>query len=122
MAPSSYRDSNGVTWTVITAENGFTLIGSVLDEADPKYDPEPPDLTASMAQGGLQIGDLDIIKSDPPTGEQQRVLFIELVKKIEAWAKSHKGPQVSLRVTATAPVAVPWWVWVVGAMVLAKRR
>lgn len=99
MAYESYKDSNGVTWTVISTANGFTLIGSVLDSADPKYDPPAEDQTAKMAQGGVQLGPWDIVHTDPPTGQQQQVLFTELTGKIEEYAKAHRGG-VLLKVTA----------------------
>lgn len=98
MPYESYKDSNGVTWTVITTQNGFTMLGTVLDSADPRYDPPAEDIVEKMAQGGVQIGPIDVIHTDPPTPEQTRVLFTGLVKKIEAYAKSHKGPV--LKVTA----------------------
>lgn len=122
MGYDAYRDSNGVTWTVVTPSSGkgFTMMATVLDTADPKYDPEPEDITVSMAQGGVQVGGIDIIPTAPPTGEQTRVLFTELVGKVEEYAKQHRGA-TSLKVTASA--GVPWWVWVgLGALVLYKRR
>jgi hypothetical protein len=120
MGYDSYRDSNGVTWTVVATANGFTLLGTVLDEADPKYDPPVEDVTASMAQGGVQVGGIDIIHTDPPTAEQTRVLFAELAGKMEAIARAHRG-QALLAVKASAPV--PWWVWaLLGVAILRRRR
>jgi hypothetical protein len=100
MPYESYKDSNGVSWTVISTQNGFTMLASVLDSADPKYDPPAEDLVESMAQGGVQLGPIDIIHTDPPTPEQTRVIFTGLTKKIEAYAKSHRGAAV-LKVTAS---------------------
>jgi hypothetical protein len=117
MAYESIKDSNGVTWTVITTANGFTMIASVLDSADPNYDPAPPDLDAKMSQGGIQLGDIDIVHTDPPTPEQTRTLYIELVGKVQQWAKDHRGA-TSLKVTAKAPI--PWWVWLIGGAVLLR--
>jgi hypothetical protein len=99
-----YRDRNGVTWKVITHEDGFALLGTVPDDADPKYDPPAEDLQAEMAKGGLQLGPLDIIHTDPPTDEQTRTLFTELARKIEAYAKTYAG-HVSVRVTASRSVS-----------------
>jgi hypothetical protein len=105
MPYESYKDSNGVSWTVITTQNGFTMIASVLDSADPKYDPPAEDLMESMAQGGVQLGPVDIVHTDPPTAEQVRVIFTGLTKKIEAYAKAHRGAAI-LKVTARP---VNWW-------------
>lgn len=99
MAYESYKDSNGVTWTVITTANGFTMIASVMDSADPKYDPPAEDFTASMPQGGVQLGPLDIVHTAAPTPEQTRTLYMELRGKIDEYAKSHRGAQhVTLKV------------------------
>lgn len=116
-----YKDSNGVTWTVITANNGFTMVGSVLDDADPRYDPPAEDQQAKMAEGGIQVGSsADIVHTDPPTGEQTRTLFIELVGDIEKYAAAHKGA-VLLKVTASP--GIPWWVWAgLGFVVLGGGR
>jgi hypothetical protein len=84
----SYRDSNGVTWTVMEAANGWTMIGSVLDEADPRYDPPPPDVTASLPQP------MDIGVVVRPTDEQTRVIFTQLRAKMEEAAAAHKGKAV----------------------------
>lgn len=110
-----YRDSNGVTWTVMEASNGWTLLGSVLDDADPKYDPPPEDVTASMPPAAS--GDLNTVIR--PTDEQTRVIFIELRDKMEAQATKLKGRAV-LGVTAKAPV--PWWVWALIGYAVVKRR
>lgn len=120
MGYDRYRDSNGVTWTVITADSGFTMVGSVLDDADPRYDPPATDQQAKMQQGGIQVGGTEVVHTEPPTGEQTRVLFTELVGDIEKYAAEHRGA-VLLKVTASA--GVPWWVWVgVGLVVLKRGR
>lgn len=112
----SYRDSNGVTWTVMEAENGWTQLGSVLDEADPKYDPPPEDVTASMPPA--VSGDMSTVIR--PNAEQTRVIFVELRDKMEAQATKLRGRAV-LSVKAKAPV--PWWVWaLLGFAVLKSRR
>jgi hypothetical protein len=112
----SYRDSNGVTWTVMQASNGWTLLGSVLDEADPKYDPPPEDVTASMPPAAGE----DLASVIAPTPEQTRVIFIELRNKMEQQATKLKGKAV-LGVSAKAPI--PWWVWaLLGFAVLKARR
>jgi len=119
MAYDGYNDSNGVHWTVVTTGNGFTMLATVLDDADPRYDPPAEDLVVKMAQGGVQIGDADIVHTDPPTAEQTRTLFVELAGKIEAFAKAHRGPV--LKVSASRPV--PWWVWaLLGVAILKSRR
>lgn len=113
------RDTNGVTWKVISLANGFHLIASVMDDADPKYDPPAQDQEASMAQGGIQVGGVDIVHTDPPTGEQARVLYTELVANVEKYAQAHRG-EVDLKVTAHAD-ATPWWLWVGLGLVLLRR-
>lgn len=112
----SYRDSNGVTWTVMQASNGWTLLGSVLDDADPKYDPPAEDVTASMPPAAGE----DLSSVIAPTAEQTRVIFIELRGKMEEQATKLRGKAV-LGVKAKAPV--PWWVWaLLGFAVLKSRR
>lgn len=119
MAYDHIRDSNGVTWTVIAADNGFTLMATVLDGADPKYDPPAEDQQAQMAQGGVQVGGVDVVHTDPPTGEQTRTLFTELVQAVEKYAKEHRGA-VLLKVTASA--GTPWWLWVGLGVLLLRRK
>lgn len=104
MAYDKYKDQNGVTWRVITSGNGYTMIGTVLDDADPKYDPPAEDQQASLPlnPSALEVQNKTIISPDPPTAEQTRVIFIELIKKIEAYAASHR-PLLMLKVTARPP-------------------
>lgn len=102
----SYKDSNGVTWTVMSAANGWTMLASVLDSADPKYDPPPADEMAMMPP----VESFGGVMTPVPTAEQKRVIFTELRNKIEAFAKAHRGAAV-LKVTAAPPT---WW-WIVGA-------
>src|ERR1041384_860281 len=103
MAYDSYRDSNGVRWSIPPAiGQGWTMLAYVDDAADPKYNTPPPDMTASMPEPS------DAGTGVPhPTDEQTRVIFLDLRGKIEAYAKEHRG-EVQLRVTASA---IPWWVW-----------
>jgi hypothetical protein len=110
-----YRDQNGITWTVVwpAGKKRFEAIATVEDGADPSYDPVPADITASMAEGGIQFFGLDIIPSDAATSDQQRTLFLELVGKIEEYAKGHPRNTV-LRVAARSG---PNW-WLIGALVL----
>lgn len=118
----SYRDSNGIGWTVVwpAAKKRHEAIATVLDTADPKYDPEPGDITVHMAQGGVQLGGLEIVPSEEASGEQQRVLYIELIGDIETYAKAHRSGAV-LKVTAS--VGTPWWVWgLLGLAMLSGRR
>jgi hypothetical protein len=98
MAYERYRDRNGVTWTIVWTHKGHTAIATVLDDADPKYDPDLGDLKAEMDPGGVQALGYDIIEGDPATDEQQRVLFIELTGKIEKLAAEHSRA-TSLKVT-----------------------
>lgn len=116
MAYDKYRDTNGVTWTV-GPPTGWMMAAWVLPDADPQYEPEADDQSASMppGYGGHMTEQPDI----PPSGDQQRVIFLDLVKNIESYAQAHRA-NVLLRVTASPPL--PWWVWVVGAWLLTRRR
>lgn len=107
-AYESYKDSNGVTWTVMSVSNGWTMVASVLDSADPKYDPAPADEMAVMPPNAMLPG------GGIPSEEQRRVLFIDLRNKIETYAKAHRGAAV-LKVTASPP---KWWLWVGGGLLL----
>lgn len=94
MAYESYKDSNGITWTVLSTANGWTMIASVLDSADPKYEPPATDQMASTpAAMGPALTPLG------PTPEQTRVIFTKLRDDIEAYAKAHRGAAI-LKVTA----------------------
>lgn len=104
MPYESYKDSNGVSWTVVWTRKRHTAIGTVLEDAQPRYDPDVGDVRAEMDPGGLQIGGRDIIEGDPATDEQQRVLFIELVGKIEDIARAHRGATM-LQVSARPPMS-----------------
>lgn len=86
-----YTDRNGVPWTVVWKDKRHTAIATVLDDAQPRYDPDLGDLTVRMDPGGLQFFGQNIIDGDPATDEQQRVLFIELTEKIENLARQHGG-------------------------------
>lgn len=117
-----YKDRNGVTWTVVwpAGKKRFEAIATVEPEADPKYDPEPPDITVSMAQGGVQFLGLEIIPSEQATGEQQRTLFTELVDKIQQYAKDHPR-DLLLKVTPSKEEASSskLWAWLLGLGVVA---
>lgn len=117
-----YSDRNGVTWTVTTTPNGYTMIATVLDDADPRYDPPATDQMASMPlnPSALEVQNKTIIQPDPPTGEQTRVIWLELVQKIEKYAAEHKGALLA-KVTSGPP-----WGWVAailgGLWLLSKPR
>lgn len=93
MPYDKYADRNGVKWTVITVPNGYTMIASVHDEEPRKYDPPPSDITASLPlnPSALEVNNKTIIQPDPPTGEQTRMIWLDLVTQIEAYAGAHKG-------------------------------
>jgi len=112
MAYDSYRDANGVTWTV-GPPTGWTMAAWVLPDASPTYVPEADDQQASMPPPTLHG-----VADGAPSGEQQRVIFLDLVKAIEGYAAEHKR-NVVLKVTASPPI--PWWVWVIGAWLLTRR-
>jgi len=106
MPYESYKDSNGVPWTVVWTKHGHTAIGTVLEDAQPRYDSDVGDVRAEMDPGGLQFFGTDIIEGSPATDEQRRVLFIELTEKIEAIAAEHRR-NTQLRVTGS-PGMSPW--------------
>lgn len=108
MAYDHITDVNGITWTVITTPDGYTMIASVLDAADPKYDPPAEDQIAKMPlnPGALELNNRQVIGADPPTGEQTRMLYLDLVKKVQDWAQAHKG-MAMLKVTEKPP-----WGWI----------
>jgi hypothetical protein len=112
MAISSYdhyRDSNGVPWTVVHQNHGFTYLATVMDDANPRYTVEVEDQSAELPQGGIQLGPIDILKSDPPTSQQQENLYLELAQKIEQWAHKHAG-DVALVVTASPSSNTALWI------------
>lgn len=96
MAYDHYRDTNGVTWTIVTTDNGWTMLATVLDDADPKYGFDPGDLKNTMQTAAPNMIADKFIR---PTGEQTQILFLGLVDKIEAFAKDHRTATV-LKVTA----------------------
>lgn len=113
----SYKDSNGVTWTVMSVSNGWTMVASVLDSADPRYDPPPADEMAAMPMNQM-------LPNAIPSEEQRRVIFVDLRNKIETYAKAHRGAAV-LKVTAKPPGGT-FWALVGGGLLLlhwaSKRR
>lgn len=111
-AYESYKDTNGVTWTVMSASNGWTMLASVLDSADPKYDPPPADEMVSIMPPNPMLPAGGI-----PTDEQRRVIFTGLRDKIETYAKAHRGAAV-LRVTAKPPSGTFWVLLGAGLMLL----
>jgi hypothetical protein len=104
MAYDHYIDQNGVTWTVVWTNGRHTALATVPDNAQPRYDPDLGDVSARMDPGGLQFFGQDIIKGDPATDEQQRVLFVELTQKIDALAAQHRRG-TELEVSAHAPMS-----------------
>lgn len=116
MAYDSYRDSNGVTWTV-GPPTGWNMAAWVLETADPRYEPQADDQSASMPppyDGHMTEG----AGGTPPSGDQQRVIFTQLVSDIEKFAKQNRE-HVLLKVTASPPV--PWWVWLGLLWLISKR-
>lgn len=116
----SYKDLNGVTWFVYTADQGWKMAAGVADDANPYYEPPPADLLSEMGKGGLQIFDKDIIRSDPPTVQQSQNLFLDLRKQIDRYAKEHKA-DVAIRVTAS-PGGAGWVVLGLILLALADDR
>jgi hypothetical protein len=117
MAYDSYRDSNGVRWT-IGPPTGWNMAAWVLPDADPRYEPQADDQQASMPPN-YDGNFTEQPGGTPPTGDQQRVIFTELTTAIEAYAKAHRGNTL-LQVTASPPV--PWWVWAGLLYLLTRRR
>lgn len=117
MAYDKYKDTNGVTWTVtpseqLVATGGLSLtrlaeyqwrmMAYVPDENEVGYAPPAPDLVATMPA---------FLPGAVANAEQTRNIFVDLVGKIEGWAKEHRH-QVTLRVTASAG---PGWLLLLGA-------
>lgn len=104
MAYDRYKDSNGVWWTVAPPDGaGWFMVGYVADEEQAAYQPPPPDQMArTPAPEDVGRGVAN------PTPEQVRVIFLQLVQLIEAYAKEHRT-QVVLRVTAHSDA----WGWLI---------
>ena len=84
----------------------------VPDDASRRYDPPAPDLTSSTpAPDDVGRG------VAAPTGDQQRVIFTELVRQIEEYAVAHRQAEV---LKVTAHTGTPWWVWFGLGLVLLK--
>lgn len=93
MAYDKYIDQNGIKWNIITTPDGWTMMATVLDDATPRYDPPAPDQLVKHAPtdaGALEVNNHTIVGAEPPTAEETRLIFIELVQKIEEYAGSHK--------------------------------
>ena len=98
MAYDRYTDSNGVNWTLAPPDaSQWFIVAYVADTEQRAYDPAPPDMMASMPKPE------DTGRYGPgytvPTAEQSRVIFLDMVSKIDQFAKDHRN-QVVLRVTA----------------------
>lgn len=110
MGYDKYKDSNGITWSVLWPDRGWSAMATVPDDASPRYEPPATDQEAHTPPpddvgGGVAA----------PTGEQQRVLFSQLTSNVEAFAKQNREHAL-LTVTARPPT--PWWVWAVGLWAL----
>jgi hypothetical protein len=98
-----YPDSNGVRWTIVfpAKDHGWSMLATVMDDEQPRYDPLPSeDISASMPEPE-PMGE---VTPPRPTGDQTRVMFSELVEKIEAYAKKHRGSTI-LTVRASRPMS-----------------
>lgn len=113
MGYDKYKDTNGVVWQV--RQTGWKMLAYVPDGADPSYEPPATDQQQEMTPASFD----PVGEAVGPSGEQQRVMFIDLTKDIETYAKAHRA-NVVLKVTASPPL--PWWVWAGLAWLLLKRR
>jgi hypothetical protein len=86
-----------------------------MDDADPQYSPVPADITVGMAEGGVQFFGVDIVASAEATAEQQRTLWVELVAKIEDFARANRTATI-LRVRVTPET--PWGLVALGLAIL----
>lgn len=110
MAYDSYTDSNRVRWTIAPpAGTSWYMIAYVADDEQLKYDPPPTDVMASMPPP-------DTFKSSTPgpSAEQQRVIFLDLVQKIEEYAKMNRS-HVALQVREHNTAA--WGLILIGAII-----
>lgn len=109
MGIDQYKDSNRVVWTIAPPDgSSWNVIAYVKDDEEIAYDPPPADLMASTPSGQEYHA-----SASPPTTEQARVLYIELVGKIEEYARQNRG-HVTLRVTAHRDNG-----WIVIALIIA---
>lgn len=81
-----YKDANGVTWTIITTKT--RIMGSVKDDASPRYFPAAEDQMAVIPSG-----------DDDTATERARKGFTSLRESIDSYATEHKQ-NVALEVTA----------------------
>lgn len=111
MAYDHYRDTNGVTWTVAPPDAPatgnpprWTMFAYVPDESQIKYVPPPSDVMASTPAPP------DMGRGVPnASAEQVRVIYLELISQIEAYAKTHAG-SVVMTVTASPGSGLGWLV------------
>jgi hypothetical protein len=89
----TYKDANGVTWTILTGANSFAA--TVLPNAQPRYDPEAPDV------GPVVKPSLDASATDAEVLERDRRAFSNLRSQIDKYADGNRQ-HVILRVTARA--------------------
>ena len=99
-AYDSYKDKNGVTWTIATS--GTAMLGTVLEGASPKYVPQAEDMFVKILTPG-----------DSTQAEVERKAFIDLREKIDQYSKDHAS---SVALVVSAKPGLPWWVWVAGAL------
>lgn len=109
MAYDHYRDTNGVTWVVAPPDAPatghpprWTMFAYVPDDSQIRYSPPPTDVMASTPAPD------DFGRGIPnASAEQVRVIFLELVSQIEAYAKTHAG-SVVMEVTAAPGGGLGW--------------
>lgn len=109
MAYDSYRDSNGITWTLIWPKKykRHAVLATIEDGKSPRYATDPGDFQASMDRGGVFVGDLTVIEGPDATAEQQRVLMAEIIGKVEGWASKHRGETVIVVSGRDGPAPAP---------------
>lgn len=115
MAYDSYTDTNRVRWIVAPpAGTSWYMLAYVADDQDLKYDPVPSDMMASTPPP-------ETFKSSTPgpTAEQVRVIFAELVQKIEEYAKMNRS-HVVLQVKASNTAL--WGILLIGAIILLEEN
>lgn len=104
----TYRDANGVEWTIITAAK--TMSAAVKDDAEPRYDPSATD-----------IGPTPLLNADSGNVAEQtegrRRSFQNLREMIDRYA-SDNATHVILRVSAGGGAG---WIWVALAIALAME-
>lgn len=104
---TAYTDGNGIKWTIITSAR--SLMGTVLDDAEPKYIPPATDMAQQiLTDDGTEAG----------RAEAERHAMEGLREQIDAFSKAHTQ---STGLTVKASAGMPWWLWVGLGLALLRK-